>query len=133
TTVTGTVIVTLALPDTPSDVAVIVANPVLTPVTSPLPFTVAAAVLLYQVTVRPVSTFPPASLVVAVSWTVCETLRVVGEGLIVTLATATGAVLDPPQAAATNRRNSQKRFTESLRRTKVLTTLSKVQRDPDAR
>jgi hypothetical protein len=40
------VTVTLAVPDLPDDVAVIVAEPAATPVTTPLPLTVAAAVLL---------------------------------------------------------------------------------------
>src|SRR6266576_2306650 len=117
TTVTGTVTVTVALPDLPSDVAVIVTAPALTPVTRPLAFTVAPPPLLPQVTVRPANTFPPASRVVAVNWTVWETLTVVGEGLIVTLATATGPVLLPPQAAATNGRSNQKRLMENLQRT----------------
>ena len=62
------VTVMLAVPLLPSLVAVIVAVPAPTPVTTPLDETVAMDVLLdVQVIVRPVSTFPLASLVVAVS------------------------------------------------------------------
>jgi len=72
TLATGTgVTVTLDVPLFPSLVAVIVAEPVTTPVTSPLPFTVATAVLLLdQVTTRPVSAAPFASFGIAVSCTV---------------------------------------------------------------
>src|SRR5438128_2071917 len=60
--------VTTAVPLCPSLVAVIVAAPVATAVTSPLPFTIATAVLLLaQVTARPLSGVPFASLGVAVS------------------------------------------------------------------
>src|SRR5712691_10011603 len=69
TEATGTETVTTDVPLLPSDVAVIVAEPAATPVTSPLPSTVAAAVLLLdQVTTRPVSGVPFASCGVAVSW-----------------------------------------------------------------
>ena len=55
----------------PSLVAVIVADPGVTPETRPLLLTVATAVLeLDHVTVRPESGVPPASLGVAVSCTV---------------------------------------------------------------
>ena len=57
-----------AVPLCPSLVAVIVAGPPATPVASPLPLTIATAVLLLaHVTVRPVSVFPAASLVTAVN------------------------------------------------------------------
>ena len=60
--------VTAALPDTPPLVAVIVTAPTVSPVSSPLLLTVATAALLeLQLTVCPVSTFPLASLSVAVS------------------------------------------------------------------
>src|SRR5947199_9833321 len=60
-----------AVPLCASLVAVMVAGPTVAPLTSPLPVTVATAVLLdAQVTVRPVSTLPFASLRVAVSCTV---------------------------------------------------------------
>src|SRR3989442_1240523 len=63
----GTVTVIAAVPLCPSLVAVIVATPAATAVTRPLPFTVAAAVLLLaQVTVRPDSGLPLASFGVAV-------------------------------------------------------------------
>src|SRR5437879_10431552 len=60
------VMVSAAEPLWPSLVAVIVAGPPATPVASPLPLTVATAVLLLaHVTIRPVSVFPAASLVPA--------------------------------------------------------------------
>src|SRR6266550_3525178 len=60
--------VTNAVPLCPSLVAVIVAVPVATPLTSPLPFTLATAPLLdCQVMTRPVNGFPLASCGVAVS------------------------------------------------------------------
>jgi hypothetical protein len=59
----GAVTVTVAVPDLPSLVAVILALPAPTAETTPVPFTVATAVLpLAHVTERPVSTFPLASL-----------------------------------------------------------------------
>src|SRR2546425_3377395 len=88
------VTVTLDVPLCPSLVAVMVAEPAATPVTSPLPFTVAAAVLLLdQVTTRPVSGRPLASFGVAVSWTVRPTVTLAGEGVTVTLATGTGVTV----------------------------------------
>src|SRR5258708_6660870 len=61
---TGTEVV----PSTPSLVALMLALPVWSPTTKPLAFTTATAgALLAQVTVRPLSTLPLASLVVAVS------------------------------------------------------------------
>src|SRR5438552_497572 len=78
------------LPLCPSDVAVIVAAPATTPLTSPLPLTVATAVLsLDQVTVRPVSVLPFASLRVAVSCTVWPAGTDAVAGLTVTDATGT--------------------------------------------
>jgi hypothetical protein len=72
----------------PSDVAVISAVPVATPVTSPLELTVAAALLLLtHVTVRPVNVLPFASLVVAVSCTVCPGWTAAAAGDTVTVAT----------------------------------------------
>src|SRR2546422_460449 len=59
---------TFFLPFFPSLVAVIVADPTPTPLSRPLGDTVATALLLVShVTVRPVSTFPLASLATAVS------------------------------------------------------------------
>src|SRR3989442_12893084 len=74
---TATVIA--AVPLCPSLIAVIVARPAATPVASPVEFTVATpGLLVTQVTVRPVSTFPAASFVVAVSCTVTPTSTVAG-------------------------------------------------------
>src|SRR3989449_294696 len=84
------VTVTAAVPLCPSLVAVIVAAPTATPVTSPLADTVATALLLVvQVTVRPLSTLPLASLSVAVSCTVPPTYTLGAVGLTVTEATGT--------------------------------------------
>src|SRR5205807_560394 len=70
TDATGTgVTVIVEVPLLPSLVAVIVAEPGVTPETRPLLLTVATAVLeLDHVTVRPESGFPPAYLGVPVSW-----------------------------------------------------------------
>jgi hypothetical protein len=60
------VTVTLAVPNFPAQVAVIVAKPAATPVTTPFAFTIAAAVLsLDQLTVCPLMTLPCASFTVA--------------------------------------------------------------------
>jgi len=78
------------LPLCPSDVAVIVAAPPATPLTSPLPLTVATpGLLLAQVTVRPLSGFPFASLGVTVSCTVWPAGTDADAGLTVTDATGT--------------------------------------------
>ena len=88
--VTVPVTVIAAGPLCPSLVAVIVADPATTPVTRPLPFTVATAMLLLaQVTTRPASGVPLASLGVAVSCTVCPTGTLADAGLTVTEATGT--------------------------------------------
>src|SRR5205809_312061 len=91
TAATGTVLtVTVAGPLCPSQVAVIVAAPAATAVTSPLALTVATAVLpLDQVTVRPGSELPFASCGVAVSCTVCPTCTDAVAGFTVTDATGT--------------------------------------------
>jgi hypothetical protein len=87
----ASVTVTLAVPGTPSLVAVIVEVPGPTAVTTPLLETVTAAVLLdVHDTTRPVSTFPLASLSVAVSGAVRPTVRLVLGGVTVTVATGTG-------------------------------------------
>src|SRR5438874_10983536 len=84
----ASVTVTSDVPLCPSLVAVIVAVPAPTPVTSPLPFTRATAVLLLdQVTTRPLSGFPLASFGVAVSCTVAPCCTLAGDGLTVTEAT----------------------------------------------
>ncbi len=86
------VTVTAAVPFWPSLVAVIVAVPTTPPVTRPLPLTVATpSALLAQVTVRPVSTLPAASLRVAVNCCSAPTTTLALAGVTVTV--ATGAVL----------------------------------------
>jgi hypothetical protein len=95
-----------AVPVLPSLVAVIVTGPpAAMPVTSPVDETVAIAPLLVHVTSRPVSTFPAASVVVAVSCTVAPTTTIAVAGVTVTDATGTvpdgvdGPVpLPPPHA-----------------------------------
>src|SRR5256885_12086705 len=75
-----------------------------TPVTSPVPETVAmAGLLLAHVTTRSVSTFPAASFTVATSCTVFPTVRLVAVGATATDATAGGgasAVESEPQPAS---------------------------------
>src|SRR5256714_15107961 len=90
--VPGGVTVIADVPLCPSLVAVIVADPAATPVTSPLPLTVAAAVLLLcHVTVRPVSELPFASLGVAVSCAVLPAATVADAGARGTAGTGGGA------------------------------------------
>jgi hypothetical protein len=91
TEATGTfVTVIAAVPLCPSLVAVMVALPAATPVTSPLAETVAMAdALLAHVTTRPESAFPLASFGVAVSCTVCPTAILADAGLTATEATGT--------------------------------------------
>src|SRR3989475_5444046 len=91
TVATGTfVTVTVAVPLCPSLVAVIVADPAATPVTNPLGLTVAAAALLVaQVTTRPLRAVPFASFGVAVNWVVAPTVTPAVVGLTVTEATGT--------------------------------------------
>jgi hypothetical protein len=91
TAATGTLVTVIAaVPLWPSLVAVIVAEPATTPLTSPLAFTVATEVLLLDhVIVRPVSGLPLTSFGVAVSWTVCPATTVADAGLTVTEATGT--------------------------------------------
>ncbi len=96
---TGAVTVSVAVPLLPSLVAVMVAVPAATPVPSPLPFTVATAgALVVQVTTRPVSALPLASLGVAVSCTVCPAGTPAVAGLTAT--DATGTVLTVMAAGA---------------------------------
>jgi hypothetical protein len=74
----------------PSQVAVMLAEPAATPVTSPLWLTVAIAVLsLDQLNTRPVSVLPPASFAVALSWRVAPAARLTLAGETVTEATGT--------------------------------------------
>src|SRR5256885_6297160 len=93
--------VTVAVPFTPSLVAVIEADPAATAVTSPLAFTVATAgVLEVHVTVRPASAFPPASLRAAASCRVLPTKRLALVGLTTTDATDAGFVAVTLRGAA---------------------------------
>jgi hypothetical protein len=88
------VTVTLAAPLFPSLVAVMVADPTATPVTTPLDDTVAMPVLeLAHVTARPVSTLLLASYAVAVSCTVCPTATLGAVGETVTDATGAGTAV----------------------------------------
>src|SRR5713101_582099 len=90
-----TVTVMAAVPLCPSLVAVIVAEPVATPATSP-PLTLAMPeLLLIHVTTRPESGLPLASLGVAVSCTVCPTGMLAVAGLTVTDATGTFVTVMP--------------------------------------
>src|SRR6266571_4926413 len=86
------VTVSAAVPLFPSLVAVIVAAPTATPVTRPLPFTLAIPPLLdAHVTARPVRTVPALSLVTALSWTAWPAGTLAEAGLTVTDATGAGA------------------------------------------
>src|SRR6266513_2797104 len=91
TVATGTTTtVTAALPLFPPLVAVIVAVPAETPVTRPLPFTLAAPpLLLVQVIVRPLSGLPAESSAVALSCSVLPTATRPVAGLTLTVATGT--------------------------------------------
>jgi hypothetical protein len=85
------VTVMVAVPDFPADDAVIVADPAAAPVTTPVGLTVAtAASLVDQVTGCPLITLPLASLTVAVSGTVPDTLIEAAVGATVTEATTGG-------------------------------------------
>src|SRR5690349_722660 len=90
TAATGTTVTPIAaVPLAPSLVAVIVAEPGATPVTSPPLETVATSgVLLSQVTGRPVSGLPAPSFRVRVSWIVSPTRSVPDGGVTTTEATA---------------------------------------------
>src|SRR6266550_4426120 len=82
--------VMLAVPLWPSLVAVMVTDPAVTPVTSPLPLTVAMLLLLDdQLMARPVNGLPLASRGVAVSCTVCPCSTLTEAGVTVTAATGT--------------------------------------------
>ncbi len=77
-----------AVPLTPSEVAVIVTSPGPTPRATPVPLTLTTRLFeLCQVTTRPLSVVPPASLTVAVSWSDSPRPTVPVAGLTVTLAT----------------------------------------------
>src|SRR2546426_369988 len=86
----GTVTVIAAVPLWPSLVAVIVAAPTATPLTNPLPFTVATPPLpVAQLTARPANGAPVESCGVALSCTVCPTSTLAAGGLTTTAATGT--------------------------------------------
>src|SRR3989454_12315480 len=86
----GAVTLMAAVPLCPSLVAVIVADPAPAPLTSPLPLTVATAVLLLpHVTTRPGRAVPFASRGVAVSCTVAPCGTLADAGVTVTDATGT--------------------------------------------
>src|SRR5205823_1299894 len=84
---TGTTVIA-EVPATPSLVAVIVAPPNATAVTTPLVETLAMdGALDDHVTVRPLSTLLLASLVSAANWSVVPTTTFAGDGLTETAAT----------------------------------------------
>src|SRR5438270_13600572 len=95
--VPGGVTVIADVPLRPSLVAVIVTGPpAATPLTSPLPFTLAIALLLdCQVITRPVNGLPLASRGVAVSCTVCPFATVPEPGVTVTAATGAAGTVTP--------------------------------------
>jgi hypothetical protein len=95
TLATGTAVtVTLAVPDCPSLVAVIVTDPGATPVTNPALDTVATPTSeLAQVTVRPASAAPPASRGVTDSCVVPPTVTEAVSGVTATLATGTAVTV----------------------------------------
>src|SRR5205814_4753961 len=109
----GAVTVTLADPVTVSLVAVIMTcwASARTPVTSPVPETVAmAGLLLAHVTTRSVSTLPLASFTVAASRTVFPTVRLDVLGATATDTTAgggAGAVESLPQARSRDRKSTR--------------------------
>jgi hypothetical protein len=94
TVATGTTMVAVAEPLTPSLVAVMLAVPVLTAVTTPVPETVATAVLeLDHEIVRPVSTLFDASRRVAIACVVCPTGMLLDPSDTLTLATGVATVV----------------------------------------
>jgi hypothetical protein len=87
----GAFTVTAEVPLFPDEVAVIVADPPATPVTTPLELTVAMPVLLdVHAIVCPVMVFPSASLTTAVSETVAPTAIEADGGETVTVVTTGG-------------------------------------------
>src|SRR5262245_25213624 len=85
------VTVTVAFPVFPSLVAVIVADPGVTPVTSPVFDTVATAGLPdVNVIGRPLSTLPSASVTCALSCVVCPTTTLACPGDMITALTGFG-------------------------------------------
>ena len=99
------------MPFTPSLVAVIVAAPATTPVTSPPGDTVATPrALLVQVITRPVNGVPLTSLGVALSCTVCPATTLAAAGLTVTEATGTGVPVVVPLATFETAPNTASTF-----------------------
>ena len=97
------VTVTAVAPLLPSLVAVTLAEPTATPVTSPLPFTVATPVAsLDQLTDLPLNALSSASFKVAASCTVVPTWTEAGFGATVTVATGVWEPVEspPPQLVA---------------------------------
>src|SRR5437762_1067643 len=83
-----------AVPLLPSLVAVIVAEPTETPVTTPLELTVATATsLVAQLTARPLSAFPAESVGVVLSGTELPTATLAVAGLTLTVATGTATTV----------------------------------------
>src|SRR5205085_11739861 len=98
------VTVMIDVPETPSLVAVTVAVPEVSVVTSPLASTAATAALsVDQATALPVSKFPTASDVVAVNCCVAPTVTLTDEGVTATAATGAGAAATtkPPSQSST--------------------------------
>ena len=94
TVIAGARVVATALAVFPSTVAVMVAVPAVTAVTSPEALTVATlGAALLHVTARPVSAFPALSLALADSCAVCPTYKLPTTGVIVTVATGTSATV----------------------------------------
>jgi hypothetical protein len=109
----GAVTVSGAVPDFPSDVAVTVTEPALSALTTPAPSTDAMAGSdVFQTIVRPVSTLPLASFVVALAWVVwpavsddafsdTATEATATVGLVGPAPTVTGTVVDLLPSAVT--------------------------------
>src|SRR5439155_16115497 len=95
TEATGTAVTVMVdVPLFPSDVAVMVAEPAVAPVTRPLLVTLATLVLLLdQLTVRPDNGVPFASFGVAVTCTAPPTGTLAVAGVTSTVATGTGGAL----------------------------------------
>jgi len=89
TDATGTTVTVMAtVPLCPSHAAMTVAAPAATPVTTPLPFTVATPGLVdAHVTTRPLKGLPPTSCGVAASCTICPTATLAAAGLTATVVT----------------------------------------------
>jgi len=104
TLATGTgVTVIAAVPAIPSDVALMLAVPTATVVTSPVALTVATVgALLLHMMVRPVRTAPAASRGLAVSCCVVPSTKLAVAGVTLTLATLAGVTLALSEQAIPN-------------------------------